>query len=163
MTIAQKRNYCCDMAKGDIIIHMDDDDYYPPESVSCRVKILMKYRENGILCVGSSKIGLYDIIENKSAIIGDGNLSLSEASMGYWRIFWEQQKFNEFEETGEYRVVLEGRFENVMDIPFSFVICAIKHPFNMVNKKINNKYNFNFYDGWDEEVQDFIVSLRKSL
>ena len=43
LTVAHKRNLGVAKASNDIIIHMDDDDYYPPESVIARVKALIKY------------------------------------------------------------------------------------------------------------------------
>ena len=42
-TVAHKRNIGCKNAKYDIICHMDDDDYYPADSILARVKILLKY------------------------------------------------------------------------------------------------------------------------
>jgi glycosyltransferase involved in cell wall biosynthesis len=33
-TIGRKRNRLIDMARGDVIVHMDDDDYYPPGSAA---------------------------------------------------------------------------------------------------------------------------------
>ena len=85
------------------IMHMDDDDYYPPESILARVKILMKYKDKGIECVGSSTIGIYNIMNKNSNIASDGDTSLSEASMGYTKKFWKEGAFNEEEERGEYR------------------------------------------------------------
>ena len=41
---------------------MDDDDYYPPESIISRIKILLKYKLDNIECVGSTLIGTYNII-----------------------------------------------------------------------------------------------------
>ena len=43
LTISKKRNMGLEYATGDILIHMDDDDYYLPSSVSTRVKVLLNY------------------------------------------------------------------------------------------------------------------------
>jgi glycosyltransferase involved in cell wall biosynthesis len=53
-SIGAKRNKLNELAKGDIIVCMDDDDYYPPERVSHVVQALSK----GVLC-GSSEIYVY--------------------------------------------------------------------------------------------------------
>ena len=82
-SIPKKRNMGADFANYEYIMHMDDDDYYPPESILARVKILMKYKDKGIECVGSSTIGIYNIMNKNSNIASDGDTSLSEASMGY--------------------------------------------------------------------------------
>ena len=65
LTIAMKRNIAISNATNNFILHMDDDDYYPPESVLARVKILLKYKDRGIECVGSTLIGTYNIFKNE--------------------------------------------------------------------------------------------------
>jgi len=57
MKLGRKRNYMHEKAKGDIIIYMDDDDYYPPDRVNHAVN---KLRGNPqALCAGSSTIYIY--------------------------------------------------------------------------------------------------------
>jgi glycosyltransferase involved in cell wall biosynthesis len=57
MTLGKKRNIAHEKCSGDIIVYMDDDDYYPPERISHAVKIL---RENPkALCAGSSEMYIY--------------------------------------------------------------------------------------------------------
>ena len=70
---------------------MDDDDYYPPESLLARIKILLRYESQGIECVGSTLIGTYNIINNTSSMSTDSPISLSEASMAYTRIFGKKE------------------------------------------------------------------------
>ena len=57
MNLGKKRNLMHEKSKGDIIIYMDDDDYYPPERVSHAVETLQKNPE--ALCAGSSEMFLY--------------------------------------------------------------------------------------------------------
>ena len=40
MTLGAKRNYMHRFARGDIIVYMDDDDYYPPTRISHAVETL---------------------------------------------------------------------------------------------------------------------------
>ena len=57
MTLGKKRNLAHEKCIGDIIIYMDDDDYYPPERISHAVKTL---RENpNAKCVGASEMYIY--------------------------------------------------------------------------------------------------------
>jgi len=192
MTIAKKRNIGADLAKHDIIVHMDDDDFYPGESILARVKVLLKYQKDGVECVGCSKIGVYDLIHNASSLSTDGDLSISEASMAYFKKFWEEREFNEADERGEYRSFINGRFDRIIDIPYSFVIIALSHNMNFTEKKrevtsnqlqqaninpetgvvdpsedgtgtITEKKDINFIDTWDPEVQLFIMDIRNYL
>lgn len=60
MTLGKKRNmmheYCTFKNDNDIIVYIDDDDYYPPERVSHAVETLNKSKA---LCAGSSEIYLW--------------------------------------------------------------------------------------------------------
>lgn len=57
LTLGQKRNLLNDHAKGDILVYMDDDDYYPPERVSHAVERLLSHPD--ALCAGSSAMFIY--------------------------------------------------------------------------------------------------------
>ncbi len=41
LTIGAKRNLACAQARGDVIVHWDDDDWYPPSRVTRQVRALM--------------------------------------------------------------------------------------------------------------------------
>ena len=177
MTIAMKRNIGVSNSSNPYIIHMDDDDYYPPESVLARIKILLKYKNEGIECVGSTLIGTYNIANNKSSMSSDGPISLSEASMGYSRGFWEERTFDDMCERGEHKYFTEGRLNKIIDIPYSFILIAVNHKTNFTDSlrsdntsilKYSDKSDkegelANFFDTWDEETQMFIMDLRTYL
>ena len=55
--LGNKRNLMHEKTKGDIIVYMDDDDYYPPERISHAVETLTK--NPSALCAGSSEIYIY--------------------------------------------------------------------------------------------------------
>jgi glycosyltransferase involved in cell wall biosynthesis len=57
MNLGKKRNLMHEKSKGDIIIYMDDDDYYPPERISHAVKTLQDNPK--ILVAGSSVLYIY--------------------------------------------------------------------------------------------------------
>lgn len=57
MSLGRKRNYMHDQTKGDIIVYMDDDDYYPPVRVAHSVETLA--RNPQALCAGSSVIFVF--------------------------------------------------------------------------------------------------------
>ncbi len=42
LSLGKKRNIMHDKSKGDIIVYMDDDDYYPPDRVSHAVETMQK-------------------------------------------------------------------------------------------------------------------------
>ena len=61
ISLGKKRNMMHEKARGDIIVYMDDDDYYPPERVSHAVDTLLDHRtrKTGIKLAGSSEMCIY--------------------------------------------------------------------------------------------------------
>jgi glycosyltransferase involved in cell wall biosynthesis len=61
ISLGKKRNMMHEKAQGEIIVYMDDDDYYPPERVSHAVETLLHHRKKrtGIKLVGSSEMYIY--------------------------------------------------------------------------------------------------------
>jgi hypothetical protein len=174
-TIAAKRNVGAERARGKYILHMDDDDYYPPESILARVKTLMKYEREGIECVGCNEIGNYNLLSDTSGLSNDGTLGLSEASMGYSKRFWEKRGFDGDCMRGEHKGFIEGRLHQVVTLPYIYVLIAMNHHKNFSaeyradtgNKKSAGASSSgpmgpitNFYDMWDVDTQIFVEDLR---
>ncbi len=61
ISLGKKRNMMHEKARGDIIVYMDDDDYYPPDRVSHAVATLLDHRKRktGIKLAGSSEMCIY--------------------------------------------------------------------------------------------------------
>ena len=57
MPLGKKRNIMHEKSCGDIIVYMDDDDYYPPERVSHAVNMLLGHPK--ALCAGASEIYIW--------------------------------------------------------------------------------------------------------
>ena len=57
MKLGEKRNFMHTKTKGEFLIYMDDDDYYPPERVEHAVDTLQK--NPSALCAGSSELYIY--------------------------------------------------------------------------------------------------------
>lgn len=177
MTIAMKRNIAVSNSSNPYIIHMDDDDYYPPESILARIKILLKYESENIECVGSTLIGTYNILKNVSSMSTDGPISLSEASMAYTKKFWEERPFDDLCLRGEHKYFTEQRLNKIIDLPYSFILIAINHKDNITTHlrtdnsgilKYSNQSGkegeiANFFDTWDLDTQLFIIDLQKYL
>jgi glycosyltransferase involved in cell wall biosynthesis len=177
MTIAMKRNIAVSNSSHSIIIHMDDDDYYPPESILARVKILLKYKSHGIECCGSTLIGTYNLLKNESSMSSDGPISLSEASMAYTKKFWEDRPFDELCVRGEHKYFTEQRLNKIIDIPYSFILIAVNHKSNFTDHLRSDnkgvlKYSdlsgkegetANFFDSWDLDTQMFIMELQNYI
>lgn len=168
LPMGKKRNLCVENCKHDFIICMDDDDYYPPESIIARVKTLLKYPNAG--CVGCNAIGCYDIFNKKSYLATDGEKYFSEASMGFKKSFWENRKFCDEDKYGENKYFLQYRESEMVNLPFQFIIIAINHNNNITNKirnginTVNNSTEYtDLYQMFDFETQIFFNDLIKKL
>ena len=57
LSVGAKRNLACSHARGEIIVHWDDDDWYPPWRVQAQVRALTE--RNADIC-GSSRVFYYE-------------------------------------------------------------------------------------------------------
>ena len=83
MRIGEKRNMLNKEAKGDIIIAMDDDDYYPPDRVSSVVEAFQK--NPTIELAGSSEMNLYYIDTKKIYTVGPYDKNHATNGTMAWR------------------------------------------------------------------------------
>jgi glycosyltransferase involved in cell wall biosynthesis len=139
-SIADLRNVCIKKSSYDIIVYMDDDDYYPKESILARVKSLLKYFHRGIECVGCVNALSYNIHHRSCIWVTNGSLNLIEASMCHTKRFWEKRQFNSNDRYKECYKFLKDRHKKIMDIPFQFVCIVLNHNNNYTNRG-KNHYN----------------------
>ena len=78
LPLGKKRNLMHEFTKGDILVYMDDDDYYPPERVSHAVDTLLLYPK--ALCAGSSVIHIY--FKHLAKIVQFGPFGPNHATAG---------------------------------------------------------------------------------
>lgn len=90
MILGAKRNLCCEMAEGDVIVHFDDDDWSAPTRITDQVNRLV---EKDAELSGYHSIYFYDQQHHRVyAYMGTPNYSCGTA-MCYTREFWEKNRF----------------------------------------------------------------------
>ena len=94
MTLGKKRNLVHDKSIGDILVYMDDDDYYPPERVSHAVETLQANPH--ALCAGSSEIYIY--FKHIEKMYQFGPYKDTHATAGTFAFRRELLKNNRYEE-----------------------------------------------------------------
>jgi hypothetical protein len=166
----QKRNMCVREATGEVIVHLDDDDYYFPSSILAKVKLLQKYKSQGYQCVGTRELAVYHLKNNYSFIMT--SQLMGEATMAYYRTFWEARPFDDVNlKFGEGAHFLAGRTDKVVDFPYWFNMIALSHGNNYTGnlrelEKPETKTDStvtNFFSLWDLETQLFFLGLKKKL
>jgi len=94
MTLGKKRNLLHEKSKGEILVYMDDDDYYPPQRVSHAVEKLMGDKE--ALCAGSSEIYIWFKHINKMYQFGPyGPKHSTAGTFAFKRKLLEDNKYDE--------------------------------------------------------------------
>ena len=135
MVLGEKRNILNRKTKGDIIVYMDDDDYYPPTRVAHAVETLRKNPQ--ALCVGSSILHIYFKSLDKIYQFGPyGPQHSTAATFAFRRSLLKDHKYDEKAAISE-----ERSFLNNYTVPFAQLdplksILVFAHEHNSVNKEM---------------------------
>jgi Glycosyl transferase family 2 len=139
-SVAAKRNIGTKRATADIILMMDDDDHYPETSFRRRVAWLTKHPW-GPKAVGATTIACYDLVKGISAVnVPPAELPLgqriSEATLTFYKSWWEAKGFPAATQVGEGEEFLAGREGEVLEIPPQQIIVAFSHGKNVSSRRI---------------------------
>ena len=107
MLLGKKRNLMHSKCSGDILVYMDDDDYYPPERVSHAVETL---QENpSFLIAGSSELHIYFDSRNKIFQCGPYKINHSTAAtFAFKKELLRQTKYDESNGMAEEKAFLKN-------------------------------------------------------
>jgi glycosyltransferase involved in cell wall biosynthesis len=134
LNIGAKRNLLNKEAKGDIIVCMDDDDYYPPERVSHVVHMLTA---NPIyeLC-GSSEIYMYYSDIQKIYRLGPyAKFHATNGTMAYKRSYIQTHSYDETVTHAEETSFLNRYREPLLQLDPFKVMLVMSHSENTFDKK----------------------------
>lgn len=135
MTLGKKRNYMNSLCSGEIIIYMDDDDYYPPNRISHGVETLLKNPD--YLIAGSSLMYIYYNSEKKVYTAGPyGKYHATAATFVFKKELLNITCFNEDNFLAE-----EKHFTKNYSIPLIQLnplktIIVFSHGHNSLNKEL---------------------------
>ena len=152
-TLGELRNKAVEKATGKIIVFMDDDDFYPAESILARVKAL--HIRPDISLVGCVRIVNLNIETGKWTMTGMEKY-LSEASLAFRRRFWEKRPFAR-QKCNEIALFIYGREDSCCHILSQFVIFSVYHNANFTGnlRQIrNDKHHQNMDIELPEEVRN---------
>ena len=160
-SIADKRNKGVEAAKNEIVLFMDDDDFYPETSFRRRVAWLLKGRSSGgVECVGTSMLAMYDLKRGTSAVhVPAWDLAqsarLSPASLAFKKSWWLAGAAK-----GVEMAAIVGREKNVLEIPPQQIIVALVHGENASGLQIAAAdAKPGCFWGWPEELLRFLHGL----
>ena len=158
--IGEKRNIGVNRAQHDIILMMDDDDHYPRTSFRRRVSWLTHpWSPKACVC---TTIACYDLVRGISAVNSPPftlglKKRISEATLTFKKSWWEEKKFPSTS-ISEGEGFLDGREEDVLELPPQQCIVAFSHGKNMSSRKIPDGPPSCFW-GFPKEYLTFIHGL----
>jgi glycosyltransferase involved in cell wall biosynthesis len=144
--LVKKRNITNEKATGDIIVYMDDDDYYPPERVSHAVERL---RDSKALCAGSSAMFIFFKHIDKMYQFGPyGPNHATAATFAFKRELLSKTKFNETSSVAEEKAFLKDYTIPFVQLDSKKTILVVSHNHNSFDKKELLQYmpNPNVHD-----------------
>ena len=135
LSLGKKRNIMHDKTKGDIIVYMDDDDYYPPDRVSHAVDMLTTHPT--ALCAGSSEMYIY--FNDRKRMVQFGPYGKDHATAGtfaFKRQLLKQTRYNEDACLAEEREFLKGYTIPFVQLDPLKTILVFSHSHNTMDKRI---------------------------
>jgi len=141
MTLGKKRNIMHKKSCGDIIVYMDDDDYYPPDRVSHAVERLTG--SPAALCAGSSEMYIYfkenEENEEKSKMVQFGPYGPNHATAGtfaFKRKLLKETQYNEEACLAEEREFLKNYTVPFVQLDPLKTILVFSHSHNTFDKRV---------------------------
>lgn len=133
LTLGAKRNIANKLAKGDILVYMDDDDYYPPERVEHAVDTLL---HSNALCAGSSAMYIYFKHIGKMLRFGPyGPNHSTAATFAFKKELLKQTKFDDTSSVAEEKLFLKNYTIPVVQLDPLKSILVFSHNHNSFDKK----------------------------
>lgn len=156
MPLGKKRNLMHEKSKGDIIVYMDDDDFYPPERVAHSVEMLTVHED--ALCAGASEIYIY--FKHIKKVYQFGPYGPNHATAGTFAFKRELLKDHKYEDDAA--IAEEKAFLKNYTVPFVQLdplktILVFSHDHNTFDKrKLLDNAHPKFVRESDKTVDLFI-------
>lgn len=133
VTLGKKRNILHDKTTGDILVYMDDDDYYPPERVEHAVSMLSKSKA---LCAGASELYVYfKHIQQMWQCGPYGPKHATAGTFAFKRELLKQSRYNETACLAEEREFLKEYTIPFVQLEPSKTILVFSHEHNTFDKR----------------------------
>lgn len=135
LRLGAKRNLACSEARGEILVHWDDDDWHAPWRLSYQVRAL---RERGVELCGLDRLFFYDPARDRAwqYVYGSGSLRwLAGGTLCYTRSFWRRRPFPNVTIGEDNRFVRAARASEMAALENDAFYVALIHPRNTSRKR----------------------------
>lgn len=140
-SIGLKRNYACEKANGEIIVHWDDDDWHAEDWLSAEVHYLIS---SGADLCGIQHVRYYYTIRNKlfnvlrqyQGIPNPMNW-VHGATLAYWKKSWKKHPFKNLK-AGEDDDFIQNSGSKIFIHDYIGGFVCILHPNNTIIREFEN-------------------------
>ena len=156
MTLGRKRNLLHEKSRGEILVYMDDDDYYPPKRVSHAVEMLVSHPD--ALCAGSSEIYIYfKHIKQMKRFGPYGPNHATAGTFAFKRKLIKNNRYNDDACLAEERAFLKDYTVPFVQLDPMKVILVFSHEHNTFDKrKLLVNANPDVVRDSPKKVMDFV-------
>jgi len=137
-TIGAKRNLACGEARGEIIVHWDDDDWMAAWRLNYQVRSLLS--EQADIC-GLDRLLFYDEQSGQSwqyVYSGAGRAWVAGGTLCYTKNFWDKNPFLDMSIGEDSRFVWASRSKRIVSLQNNTFYVALIHQGNTCPKQITN-------------------------
>jgi glycosyltransferase involved in cell wall biosynthesis len=137
MVLGAKRNLACEMARGEIIAHWDDDDWIAPGRLSRQVGVLQSSRAD--LC-GATRQLYYEPTSDRAWMYEYPSAHrrwMAGNTLCYRKSFWETNRFPEIQVGEDTRFVWSPRASNTALMPDYDFYVGLVHDTNTSPKSLS--------------------------
>jgi glycosyltransferase involved in cell wall biosynthesis len=134
MRLGKKRNLMHSKCSGDILVYMDDDDYYPPERVQHAVETLQN--NPTFLLAGSSEMHIY--FDSRNAVFQCGPYKpyhSTAATFAFKKQLLSQTKYDDENALSEEHTFTKGYTIPLVQLDSLKSIFVVSHKHNSLNKE----------------------------
>ena len=136
LPIGAKRNRLNEMAKGEIVVCWDDDDFYPPDRIKKAVTKLRSFPNKKVPVVGSSKLLMYFSDRDEIWSIGPYNPNhATNGTMAYWRTYFDDNRYDDTAEKAEEKKFMRDWTTPCGQLESQDVMLVICHAHNTFDKR----------------------------
>lgn len=127
--IGTKRNWACEEARGEVIVHWDDDDWSAPGRITDQVNRLLA---SGKSVTGYNKLLFWHVGRREaSRYINDSAVYACGSSLCYRRDWWEKNRFAETSNGEDNDFVYKARdARQIVSVPGGHMLVARTHSAN---------------------------------
>jgi glycosyltransferase involved in cell wall biosynthesis/predicted O-methyltransferase YrrM len=139
-TVGEKRNLACEQARGEIIVHWDDDDWQAPRRIRAQVDCLLQHGAD--LC-GLNPVLFYDPRSNQAwryLYPPECGPWVHGSSFCYRRAFWESRRFAAVDVGEDNQFVWGAPAGSVASLPDPTCLVCLIHDDNVSPKSPGGAY-----------------------